>query len=132
MNVFKKNSSLFACQDYRHCLFSFLLIKLNMDFEKIRQKDYSPEFVEILKTVNEPCDLKSPKDPPGWLDMDLFKQGLSFLWKYFFVIAFSSFQSLVIGISIPSLWYIKKYYIYINHVLSILSFKLSTCLDKEK
>ena len=79
-----------------------------MDFEKTRQKDYSPEFIEILKTVNEPCELKSPKDPPEWLDKDLFKKGLSFLWNYYFVIAFSSFQNLVIGISIPSLWLHKR------------------------
>ena len=75
-----------------------------MDLKKLKNKDYSPEFVEILQAVEEPCELKSPKDSPEWLDKDLFKQGLTFLWEYFFLVAFSSFQNLIIGISVPSLW----------------------------
>ena len=75
-----------------------------MDLVKIKNKDYSPEFMEFLQTVHEPCGLKSPKDSPEWLNKELFMKGLSFIWDNFFLLAFSSFLNLIIGISIPSLW----------------------------
>ena len=67
-----------------------------------RKSKYSPEFVELMKTINEPCELKSPKEPPPWLNKSLYLKGLSVIWSCYFGISIGILANFVLGLSNPN------------------------------
>ena len=79
-----------------------------MNFEQLKEKlkngQFGPDLEALLRKIGEPCDLKAPLISPQWLDEKLFETGTQFFWDYYFSIVMSSFQSLLIGLSIQNLW----------------------------
>jgi hypothetical protein len=87
--------------------------KMTVDFElkrKVRSQEYSPAFEKLVQKIEDPCDLKVPLKPPSWLDKNLFYTGQEFFRGYYFSLFFSSIQNLLVGISIPNLWYVCIYF----------------------
>ena len=81
---------------------------LRMSFDQLKERlingQCGPDLEMILSKINNPCELKAPITPPTWLDDNLFQIGTKFFWEYYFAVALSSLQSLLIGMSIPNLW----------------------------
>ena len=53
--------------------------------------------------IDIPCDLETPKNPPPWLDKDLFHLGQKFFWNNCYPVLVCSMRSLLIGMSLPNL-----------------------------
>ena len=64
----------------------------------------SQEFEALMGKIHEPCELKSPEDPPVWLDEKKFRDGVRFYDDWFLVIAMSSIWNALLGMSVPNLW----------------------------
>ena len=82
----------------------FHILDVNKMEKILRKENYSSDFAEMLKTIYEPCQFKSPSEPPKWLDKELYKEGLSFINNYYFAVTIALVPNLVIGLSIPNLW----------------------------
>ena len=64
---------------------------------------------ELSDGIHVPCDLKIPSNPPEWLDKDKFYRGRRFFVENPLSVMLSNFRNLVIGLSIPNLWYLFSF-----------------------
>ena len=60
---------------------------------------------ELACGMHEQCDLKVPSEPPEWLDKDKYLRGRKFFMENALSVFMSNFRNLVIGLSVPNLWY---------------------------
>ena len=60
---------------------------------------------ELACGMHEQCDLKVPSEPPEWLDKDKYLRGRKFFMENALSVYMSNFRNLVIGLSVPNLWY---------------------------
>ena len=59
--------------------------------------------LQMARGTDISCDLEVPKNPPLWLDKDLFHLGQKFFWNNCYPVLVCSMRSLLIGISLPNL-----------------------------
>ena len=61
---------------------------------------------DISEGMDEPCQLTVPPDPPPWLDKELFMIGRAFATQNLVPIFMGNFRSLLVGMSLPNLWWV--------------------------
>lgn len=86
----------------KSCIKVWIKAKQKMEFNPNRKP--GADFEKLMTKVNVPCDLRSPNEPPEWLDKKLFDAGTQFFRDYSFVTVLSSIFNFLVGISIPNLW----------------------------
>ena len=87
----------------------------------------------LAEGIDVPCDLQMPKEPPEWLDKQKFERGRECFKQYPFSVLMSNFRNLVIGLSVPNLWWV----IVVQHLLNVISkiaqyFQWSFSFDPKK
>lgn len=78
------------------------------DHETISKYVYqepSAELEDFMQGMDEECDLKVPEKPPDWLDKDKYMLGRQVYFDYRAGVMISNFRNLIIGLSMPNLWY---------------------------
>ena len=61
------------------------------------------DLLQMADGIDIPCDLEVPKNPPPWLDKELFNLGQRFFWNNPYPVLVCSMRSLLIGMSLPNL-----------------------------
>lgn len=71
----------------------------------MRLKTRPGELFETLVAakVNTPCEFKTPREPPVWLDKDLFETGRKCYNEYSLALLLSSYMATCVGLSVPNL-----------------------------
>ena len=79
------------------------LIILQFTMVLLNDEKSNKDLLHMAKGIDIPCALEVPKNPPPWLDKDLFHLGQTFFWNNCYPVLVCSMRSLLIGISLPNL-----------------------------
>ena len=61
---------------------------------------------DLAEGIDIPCELRIPSAPPPWLDEARFHRGQEFFRLNPVSVLASNYRNLVIGLSVPNLWYV--------------------------
>ena len=71
--------------------------------QKDTKSHINVDLMQMADGMDIECDLEVPKDPPPWLNKELYHQGQKFFWNNPYPVLVCSMRSLLIGMSIPNL-----------------------------
>ena len=66
--------------------------------------DASPEFHQLLRGLDIPCEFEFPASPPAWLDTTLFDTGIQFYQRNMVGIMASNGEALIMGLALPTFY----------------------------
>ena len=79
------------------------------EFKSEIDKPPSVRFQQLMKGMDVETDFTSEKSEPKWLDEEKYRAGRNMFMSFPMGILTSNFRSLVLGLSVPSLWWVCEY-----------------------